>query len=109
MVKAAWAETQEALTEDVAATKRYVMRQLVELSKEANQEGSRLKALELLGRAAGMWREVQTQADKPVTAADLKAALAGHLRLVSTSRKRVDVESVQTGDVQTGDVQTRVA
>lgn len=101
MVKAAWAETQEALTEDVAATKRYVMRQLVELSKEANQEGSRLKALELLGRAAGMWREVQTQADKPVTAADLKAALAGHLRLVSTPRKRVDVESVQTGSVET--------
>lgn len=91
MVKSAWAETQEALSEDVAATKRYVMRQLVSLSKEANQEGSRLKALELLGRAAGMWRDVQTQTEKPLTAAELKAALAGHLRLVSSTAKRADV------------------
>ena len=121
MVREAWAETQEALTEDVAATKRYVMRQLVDLSKEARQEGSRLKALELLGRAAGMWREVQAQVDKPVTAADLKAALAGHLRLVSAPRRRVETagdaggvqtDAVQTGNVvgvETGSVETRVA
>ena len=111
LIQAGEEEQHEHLAEDLAATRRFVMRRLLGLSKAARQEGSQLKALELLGRAAGMWREVQTQADKPVTAADLKAALAGHLRLVSTSRKRVDVESVQTSGagVQTGDVQTRVA
>ena len=111
LIQAGEEEQQEHLAEDVAATRRFVMRRLLGLSKAARQEGSQLKALELLGRAAGMWRDVQTQSDKPVTAADLKAALAGHLRLVSTSRKRVDVESVQTSGagVQTGDVQTRVA
>jgi len=89
MIKAAWEETQEALAEDLQATRRYVMRQLVDLSKGANQEGSRLKALELLGRAAGMWREVQTPTEKPVTAAELKQALSGHLRLIqATARKQ---------------------
>ena len=89
LIREAWEETQEALADDMAATRRYVMRSLVALSKQANQEGSRLKALELLGRTAGMWREQQTQSDKPLTAAELKQHLAGHLRLVqSTTRQR---------------------
>jgi hypothetical protein len=88
-VQEAWEETQEALADDMAATKRYVMRQLVALSKQANQEGSRLKALELLGRSAGMWREQQASQDKPLTAAELRAQLAGHLKLVGqTTRKQ---------------------
>lgn len=89
MVREAWEQTQEALADDMAATKRYVMRQLVDLSKGANQEGSRLKALELLGRAAGLWREQQSQQEKPLTAAELKAQLAGHLRLVQASKTKV--------------------
>lgn len=88
LVQEAWEETQEVLADDLAATKRYVMRQLVTLSKDASQEGSRLKALELLGRSAGMWREQQQAQDKPLTAAELKQQLAGHLRLVqATARK----------------------
>jgi hypothetical protein len=93
LVREAWEETQEALADDIAATKRYVMRSLVALSKQANQEGSRLKALELLGRSAGMWRDQQQTADKPLTAAELKAALSGHLRLVqATQRKRTGTD-----------------
>lgn len=80
LIQAGEEEQQEHLAEDMAATRRYVMRQLLGVSKAAAQEGSRLKALELLGRAAGMWREVQAPQAQPVTAADLKAALAGHLR-----------------------------
>lgn len=113
LIQAGEEEQYEHLAEDLAATRRFVMRRLLGLSKEARQEGSQLKALELLGRAAGMWREVQAQADKPVTAADLKAALAGHLRLVSAPRRRVetvgDAGGVQTGSVETGSVETRVA
>jgi hypothetical protein len=87
-IREAWEETQEALADDAAATRRYVMRSLVALSKQANQEGSRLKALELLGRSAGMWREQQAQQDKPLTAAELRAQLAGHLKLVGQTTRR---------------------
>lgn len=88
LIQAGEEEQHEHLAEDFAATKRFVMRRLLGLSKAARQEGSQLKALELLGRAAGMWRDVQPQTEKPLTAAELKAALAGHLRLVSSTSKR---------------------
>lgn len=91
LIQAGEEEQHEHLAEDLAATRRFVMRRLLGLSKAARQEGSQLKALELLGRAAGMWRDVQTQTEKPLTAAELKAALAGHLRLVSSTAKRADV------------------
>lgn len=86
MIQAGWDETTEALADDVASTKRYVMRSLVALSKAGKQEGSRLKALELLGRASGMWQAQQAEAEKPVTAEQLRKELAGHLKLVSTAK-----------------------
>ena len=93
LVRDAWEETQEALADDVAASRRYVMRQLVALSKQAGQEGSRLKALELLGRSVGMFREQQASQDKPLTAAELRAQLAGHLKLVGqTTRKKTGTD-----------------
>lgn len=88
LVRDAWEETQEALADDVAASRRYVMRQLVALSKQAGQEGSRLKALELLGRSVGMFRDQQQAAERPITAAELRAQLAGHLRLVQQSQRK---------------------
>ena len=78
----AWGETIEVLAEDTAATKRYVMKELLALTKGGKQEGSRLKALELMGRAAGMF---QIATDKPVdkpTAEQLRRELSGHLRLL---------------------------
>lgn len=83
MIKAGWEETTDTLSEDLAATKRYVMRSLVALSKAGKQEGSRLKALELLGRHAGMWQAQQAQQEKTLTAEELRRELAVHLRLVS--------------------------
>jgi len=83
IIETGWEETTEALAEDAAAQRRYVARSLVALSKAGKQEGSRLKALELLGRAAGMFRDQQPTADKPLTADELRKELAGHLRLVS--------------------------
>lgn len=88
MVRDAWEETQEALADDVAASRRYVMRQLVALSKQGSQEGSRLKALELLGRSVGMFRDQQQTQDKPLTAAELRAQLAGHLKLVGQTQRK---------------------
>jgi hypothetical protein len=84
IISAGWEETTEALAEDMQAQRRYVSRALVALSKGAKQEGSRLRALELLGRAAGMFKEQQQTADKPITAEELRRELAGHLKLVAT-------------------------
>jgi len=75
-------QVDEALVEDMAASKRYVIHSLITLSKTAKQEGSRLKALELLGRASGAFTSLTpTEAPAP-TAAQLKQALAGHLKLL---------------------------
>lgn len=95
MIETGWEETTEALAEDLAAQRRYVARALVALSKGAKQEGSRLKALELLGRSAGMFKDTAIQADqKPITAEELRRELAGHLRLVtSASRKPIVKQS----------------
>ena len=81
-IEAGWEETTEALSEDQAATRRYVMRALVALSKGAKQENSRLRALELLGRTANLFKET-VQADKPITAEQLRKELVSHLKLVS--------------------------
>jgi hypothetical protein len=88
MIQTGWDETAEALADDRAAQIRYVNRALVALSKAGKQEGTRLRALELLGRAAGMYREQQAEADKPLTAEQLREQLAGHLKLVSNSRTK---------------------
>jgi len=82
MLEDAWGETVEALTEDVAATKRYVLRQLLALTKHAKQEGSKLKALELMGKAAGVFTPTVTKDETPATAEQLKRELAGHLKLM---------------------------
>lgn len=88
MVEAGWEETQEALADDIQATRRYVGRALVALSRGAKQEGTRLRALELLGKHCGMFKDtVQTQ-EKPITAEDLRKELAGHLRLVTAATKK---------------------
>lgn len=89
----AWGETIEVLAEDTAATKRYVMKELLALTKGGKQEGSRLKALELMGRAAGMFQiATESVAPKP-TAEQLRRELSGHLRLLDNVKplKRSDV------------------
>lgn len=78
----AWGQTEEALVEDMAASKRYVIQSLIALSKNAKQEGSRLKALELLGRASGAFTNAAPQEAPAPTAAQLKKELAGHLKLL---------------------------
>lgn len=92
----AWGETIEVLAEDTAATKRYVMKELLALTKAGKQEGSRLKALELMGRAAGMFQiATDKPADKP-SAEQLRRELSGHLKLLDNvkplaPRKRTSV------------------
>ena len=86
LVTDALEETAEHLAEDMISTKRYVMRQLVAHSKQAKQEGTKLKALELLGKASGLFTQVVGDADVPVTAEQLKRELGAHLKLVKQSK-----------------------
>ena len=79
-------ETIEHLSEDVAGTKRYVLKQLLAHSKEAKQEGTKLKALELLGKSVGLFID-KTQAEiKQSTPDELKRELATHLKLLNNVR-----------------------
>ena len=79
-------ETIEHLSEDVAGTKRYVLKQLLAHSKEAKQEGTKLKALELLGKSVGLFID-KTQAEvKQATPDELKRELATHLKLLNNVR-----------------------
>jgi len=86
MISAAWDETIEHLADDVASTKRYVMRKLVSMSKEAKQEGSKLKALELLGKTVGLFTVAEEKTDQKVSADQLKKELSGHLRLLDSTK-----------------------
>jgi hypothetical protein len=82
VLERAWEETVEHLTEDAAATKRYVLKSLLALSKTAKQEGSRLKALELMGKAVGVFTPVTDTVIIAPTADQLKKELSGHLKLL---------------------------
>lgn len=98
MIQDAEEQTQDVLVEDAGAAKRFVLRALVALSTEAKQEGSRLKALELLGRASGMWRDKPEAVVKQVTAAELKAQLQGHLKLVGNGKPERSVDRSEKSD-----------
>jgi hypothetical protein len=68
----------EVLSEDMQATKRYALKKLFALSKQSSQESTKLKALELLGKASGMFSPIQPS-EVPVSAYDLKKALRQRL------------------------------
>ncbi len=87
MLQDHWGQTVEALTDDALAVKRYVIKNLLELSKNAKQEGSKLKALEMMGKSVGMFKPAQTEEEDTLTADQLKQELAKHLRLVGNTRK----------------------
>jgi len=89
-----WEETAEHLSEDLAASKRYVLKGLLALSKKAAQEGTKLKALELLGKAAGLFTPTEVQDKAVITADQLKRELAGHMKLLEQGKANVlDVDA----------------
>ena len=85
----AWEETAEHLSEDLAASKRYVLKGLLALSKSAKQEGTKLKALELMGKAAGLFTPTEVQDKAVITADQLKKELAGHIKLLENAKASV--------------------
>jgi hypothetical protein len=94
VLEEAWEETAEHLSEDLAASKRYVLKGLLALSKKAKQEGTRLKALELMGKAAGLFTPTDVQDKAVITADQLKRELAGHMKLLESAKANVlDVDA----------------
>jgi hypothetical protein len=70
------------------------------LSKKAKQEGTRLKALELMGKAAGLFTPTDVQDKAVVTADQLKRELAGHIKLLEQGKANVlDVDAKRLNTV----------
>lgn len=76
-------ETIDYMLEDKGATERWVLKQLMISVSTVKQEGSRLRALELIGRSVGMFQASETPAAPPVSSDELKRQLAGHLELLT--------------------------
>jgi len=94
ILEEAWEETAEHLSEDLSASKRYVLKGLLALSKNAKQEGTKLKALELMGKASGLFAPTEVQDKAVITADQLKRELAGHIKLLEQGKASVlDVDA----------------
>ena len=94
ILEEAWEETAEHLSEDLSASKRYVLKGLLALSKNAKQEGTKLKALELMGKACGLFTPTDVQDKAVITADQLKRELAGHIKLLEQGKASVlDVDA----------------
>jgi len=94
ILEEAWEETAENLSEDLVASKRYVLKGLLALSKKAKQEGTKLKALELMGKACGLFTPTEVQDKAVITADQLKRELAGHIKLLDQAKTSVlDVDA----------------
>ena len=88
-VQKALREAQEAdpevLLDDPEALKRYVLVQLLRCARTFKQEGSKIKALELIGKASGLFALRPEQEPTAVTADQLRKELAVHLKLVDST------------------------
>lgn len=81
----------DKIVADAVATRRFVMEQLHDKAKSAKTEGSQLKALELMGRAVGMFTDKVEQKVEEISTERLKDELKTHLALldnVSPIKKR---------------------
>ena len=82
VLQEAWGETVEHLVDDVVASKRYVLKGLLALSKGGKQEGTQLKALELMGKTIGMFQQQEVIEKVEVSTEQLRKELANHLRML---------------------------
>lgn len=82
--------TKQNIIESDASARRYVMEQLFDkVSKEDTSESGQLRALELIGKAVGMFTDRIETTVEQVDADALKKELESHLSLLDTSKKKV--------------------
>lgn len=86
VLQEAWGETVEHLVDDVVASKRYVLKGLLALSQRGAQEGTKLKALELMGKTIGMFTHQEVIEKVEVSTEQLRKELANHLRMLERAK-----------------------
>jgi len=72
----------DLLADDRKATRRFVFKELFALSKQAEQERHKIKALELLGKSCGAFKPADRGAVPAPSEQILKDALSKRLRLI---------------------------
>ena len=72
----------ENIIQDAVATRRHVMQELFKHAEEAKQDAVKLKALELMGRAVGMFTDKVEQKVEEVSTERLKRELEASLALL---------------------------
>jgi hypothetical protein len=81
------AKTENALLQDELAMRRHVMGELLEHSKTMKGESQRLRALELMGKAVGMFTDRVEQTVEQISTESLKDELSKHLQLLDDVTK----------------------
>lgn len=99
MLNEHWGETVEALAEDTAATKRFVLKTLLHYVREGKQESTRLRSLELMGKTVGMFSKQEEKEEERVSAEQLKRELAGHLRKLDNIRPQSRAQIIDVSPV----------
>ena len=76
------ADLKEKIIDDAVRTRRFVMEQLVDKIEKGKTEGTQLKALELVGKAIGMFTDRVEQTVEQINTDKLKEELKAHLTLL---------------------------
>ena len=87
LLESAMARTEDALINNAQMTRRHIMTELLEHSRSMKSEGSKLKALELMGKAVGMFVDKVEQTIEQVSPEQLKDELSKHLALLDQATK----------------------
>lgn len=81
------ARTENALIDDQVALRRHVMSELLEHSRSMKGESQKLRALELMGKAVGMFTDKIEQTVEQISPESLKDELSKHLDLLDQATK----------------------
>ena len=83
--------TKQNVVESDASARRYVMQELFDsVNKAEISESGRLRALELIGKAVGMFTDRVEQVTETIDTNELKKELESHLHLLDNVKKKVN-------------------
>ena len=78
------------VVESDASARRYVMQQLFDkVNEDETSESGKLRALELIGKAVGMFTDRVEQVTETINADELKKELESHLHLLDNAKKKI--------------------
>lgn len=86
LLEATFSTLHENIIQDAQATRRYVMEQLISHTENAKTEGTKLKALELMGKAVGMFTDRVESKVEEVSTERLKQELEQSLQMLDNVR-----------------------